>query len=183
MTKLATKLPAVTDKEASTFDEELEQQRDRTANLFRNGLVPRDRTFTPRMCELARETIEHPERRLGLDPVVVEAVRSGAKPGEPLPSELLEPLPAITGVYDADVRIVGEGEDRRVTVFFSHQAFPGIRFGHRFQPRWGAHINAWRWDEDVWLKENVESGRLDLMMRDQTAADPDGIVWTSFGRS
>jgi hypothetical protein len=40
--------------------------------------------------------------------------------------------PAITGVCDVDARVVGEGEDRRVTVFFSHQGFPGIRFGHRF---------------------------------------------------
>jgi hypothetical protein len=130
-----------------------------------------------------REAIEHPERRSGPAPIVVEAVRSGAKPGDPLPSELLETLPAITEVYDADVRIVGQGEDRRVTVFFSHQAFPGVRFGHRLQPRWGAHVNVWRWDEDVWLKENVESGRLHLMMRDQTAVGQDGIVWTTFGRS
>lgn len=169
--------------EASTFEEALEQQRDRTANLFRNGLVPRGRRFTPGMCELGRETIEHPEPRSRADPVVVEAVTSGAKPGDPLPSESLESLSAITGVYDADVRIIGEGEGRRVTVFFSHQAFPGIRFGHRFQPRWGTDINAWKWDEDVWLKENVESGRLRRMMRYQAAADQDGIVWATFGRS
>ncbi len=70
----------------------------------------------------------------------------------------MEPRPAITGVYDADFRIVGEGDDQRVTVFFSHQRFPGIHFGHRFRPRWGAHANDMLWEEDVWLKEHVETG-------------------------
>ena len=66
-------------------------------------------------------------------------------------------------------------------MFFSHTAFPGIRFGRRYGPYLGALADAQVWDQDVWLKEHVETGALHRMMSDSPSADHDGVIWTTWG--
>ena len=56
---------------------------------------------------------------------------------------------------------------------FSHQHFPGVRFGHRFSGYDSAL-------EGIELKEEIETGALDRMMQSQPAADDAGIIWTTW---
>jgi hypothetical protein len=59
---------------------------------------------------------------------------------------------------------------------FSHAYFPGVRFGHRFplEPYGQDH-------ESIWLMEEIDTGALHRMMRNQPPADSTGIIWTSWG--
>ena len=66
-----------------------------------------------------------------LDPATVEAVRGGAQPGDPLPPP--PPDYHIGHVTDPAVIFTGSGQERLVAVLFSHQHFPGVRFGYRFR--------------------------------------------------
>jgi hypothetical protein len=74
------------------------------------------------------------------------------------------------------VIISGSEDDRRVAVLFSHQHFPGVRFGHRFPPPSVEDIR----HSTVWLKENIETGALHRMMQNQPSADEAGIIWTTW---
>lgn len=104
----------------------------------------------------------------GLDEATVEAVRGGARPGDPLP-----PIPYINGVSDPDVLITGSDEDQRVTILFSYRDFPGVRFGHRF-PLDDPGL------DKIWLKEEIETGALDRLMETHPSADSTGIMWTTW---
>jgi hypothetical protein len=104
----------------------------------------------------------------GLDEATVEAVRDGARPGDPLP-----PVPYINGVSDPDVLITGSDEDQRVTILFSYRDFPGVRFGHRFPPDDPGL-------DKIWLKEEIETGALDRLMETHPSADSTGIIWTTW---
>ena len=57
----------------------------------------------------------------------------------------------------------------------SHQEFPRARFGHRFllEPFAEGH-------EMIWLMEEIDTGALHRMMRNQPAADDAGIIWTTW---
>jgi hypothetical protein len=140
---------------------------------FREGWQPigagKPRVLTERAYAEARRILTQ-GGWTGLDRATIEAVRGGAHPGDPLPA--LQPDPYIDKVTDAEVIITGSGPHRRVAVLFSHEDFPGARFGHRFPT-----------DPDIVdpidLKEEIETGALDRMMQDQPAADDDGIIWTT----
>jgi hypothetical protein len=109
----------------------------------------------------------------GMDPGTIRAVRDGAQPGDRLPPP--ERKPFIVGVSDdAEVIISGDDSDRHVAVLFSHQHFPGIRFGHRFPPPTKNEIRY----STISLKESIETGALGRMMRDPPSADEAGITWT-----
>jgi len=110
----------------------------------------------------------------GLDQAAIQAVRDGARPGDPLPP--LQSRPYIDNVTDAEVIITGSGPGRRVAVLFSHQHFPGVRFGHRFPL--DPHAEG---REQIWLKEEIETGALHRMMGNQPAVDDAGITWTTWG--
>ena len=92
-------------------------------------------------------------------------------PGDPLPP--LQPHPYIDNVTGADVIITGTGPQRRVAVLFSHQHFPGMRFGHRFSGRDPGL-------EGIELKEEIETGALHRMMQTLPPADDAGITWTTW---
>ena len=62
---------------------------------------------------------------------------------------------------------------RWVAVLFAHTSFPGVRFG-RFPPG----LDGRR--DPIHLMEQIETGALDRMMRDQPAADEAGIIWTTW---
>jgi hypothetical protein len=110
-----------------------------------------------------------------LDPAVIRAVRDGALPGDPLPPP--ERKPFITGVPDdAEAIISGSEDGQRVVVLFSHQHFPGVRFGHRFPPPSVEDIR----HSTIWLKESIETGALHRMMQNQPSADEAGIIWTTW---
>jgi hypothetical protein len=158
-------------------DPELEQQRAAIATGFREGWVPQGvgqpRALTERDCAEARRVIDQ-GGWTGLDRMTIEAVRGGARPGDPLPP--LQPHPFINHVSDAEVIIHGEGPERRVAVLFSHDHFPSVRFGHRFRlesPRENR--------EPIWLKEEIETGALHRMMRHMPVADDAGVIWTTWG--
>jgi hypothetical protein len=74
---------------------------------------------------------------------------------------------------DAEVIITGRGARQCVAALFSHQSFPGVRFGHRFTLG-DKHA-------PIWLKEEIETGALHRMMQAQPAPDDAGIVWTTWG--
>jgi len=106
---------------------------------------------------------------------VSRAVRAGVQPGDLLPPP--ERMAFIVGVGDdAEAIISGTGADRRVALLFFHERFPGRRFGHRFPPpssktaRYGS----------IWLKEEIETGALHRMMRNQPSSDEAGIIWTTW---
>ncbi|HEY2650995.1 MAG TPA: hypothetical protein VGI50_03670 [Solirubrobacteraceae bacterium] len=68
---------------------------------------------------------------------------------------------------------MGAGDQASVVVLFSHDHWPGIRFGHRFlTPDKAVGY------EDIWLKEEVETGGLGRLMDRHPHPDDDGIVWT-----
>lgn len=156
---------------------ELQQQRTKAEAALREGWVPQGagkaRVLTNSDYAAARKVIEE-GGWTGLDRVTIDAVRNGAQPGDPLPP--LERKPFIAHVGDAEVIIIGEGREQRVAVVFSHDHFPGVRFGHRLPLP--SQNNAGH--ELVWLKEEIETGALRRMMLDPPAADDAGIIWTTW---
>ena len=105
-----------------------------------------------------------------LDQATIEAVRGGAQPGDPLP--LLPPDYHIGHVTDPAVIITGSGQERLVAVLFSHQHFPGVRFGYRFSPYGDGRSAA------LAFIEAIETGELHRMMSVPRSPDKAGIVWT-----
>lgn len=121
-----------------------------------------------RDCAEARLVLDH-RGWTGLDPATIDAVRNGAQPGDPLP-----PIRYISHVSGTEVIITGTGHGRRVAVLFAYRDVPGVRFGHRYPPDDTG-------TEQIWLKEEIETGALDRMMDDPPAPDSAGIVWTTWG--
>ena len=154
----------------------LEQQRAEIEAAFRQGWRPigaaKPRVLTGRAYAEARKVLGH-GGWTGLDRATIDAVRDGAQPGDPLPPLQLHPY--IDNVTDAEVIITGVGPQRRVAVLFSHRHFPGVRFGHRFPPDPDAEAL-----EQIWLKEEIETGALNRMMQSQPPADETGIIWTTW---
>lgn len=156
---------------------DLEPQRAAIDRDFRHGWeVPEDQrppVLTERAHAEARKVLDH-GGWTGLDQATIQAARGGAQPGDPLPP--LGPRPFIRNVADTEVIIDGDGPARRVAVLFSHERFPGVRFGHRF-PLESPDENR----EPIWLMEEIETGALARMMQDPPAPDDAGIVWTTWG--
>jgi hypothetical protein len=158
-------------------DPELERQRADIEGAFRHGWRPagagQPRVLTERAYAEARNLIGR-GGWTGLDQATIQAVRDGAQPGDALPP--LRPRPYIRGVTDTEVIITGRGPGRRVAVLFSHGDFPGARFGHRFplEPFAEGH-------EQIWLMEEIDTGALHRMMRNEPTADDAGIIWTTWG--
>lgn len=99
-------------------------------------------------------------------------VRGPDRPPEPAGQR----QPFIKGVGDdAKVIITSHGGRQCVALLFTHQGFPGVRFGHRFTPG-DKHA-------PIWLKEEIETGALQRMMRAGPAPDDAGIVWTTWGHT
>jgi len=156
---------------------ELEQQRAAIETQFRHGWVPRtlpegqQRTLTAKESALALKVLEL-GARTGLDSEVIQAVREGARPGDPLPPP--ERRAFIRGVSDdAEVIIIGTGSSQSVAILFSYEAYPGVRFGHRFSRPEDKHSL-------IWLMEEIETGALYRMMQNKPVADNAGITWTTF---
>lgn len=160
-------------------EDDLEFQRAAIARAFRNGWAsPEDgkpRVLTERAYAEARNIFDH-GGWTGLDQATIQAVRNGARPGDSLPP--LQPLPFIDDVTEAEVLIIGSRPDRRIAVLFSHEHFPGVRFGHRFRREPGRETH-----ECIWLKEEVETGALHRMMQDSPSPDDAGVVWTTWGEA
>lgn len=91
------------------------------------------------------------------------------------PESARQRLPFIKEVGDAEVIITSHDARRCVAVLFSHQSFPGVRFGHWFTPG-DKHA-------PIWLKEEVETWALHRMMQAQPAPDGAGILWTTWGHA
>ena len=157
---------------------ELERQRAVIEADFRGGWIPADAGLprTPTATAHAGENsfiASDGQAGTDLGHADNQIVRDGAQPGDPLPPWRRRPF--IRGVSDdAEVIITGTGSWRYVAVLFSHESFPGVRFGHRFAPPSDKHA-------PVWLMEEIETGALHRMMRDRPAADDVGIVWTTWG--
>jgi len=121
-----------------------------------------------RETELERQrAIVEAEFRGGLVPVTEDdALRAAGR------------RPLITGVGDdAEVIIADRGDDGdRVAVLFSHQSFPRLRFGHRYPPPSSPTAGY----ASIWLKEEIETGALNRMMREPPAPDDAGIIWTTW---
>jgi hypothetical protein len=155
---------------------DLEFQRAAIDRAFRHGWASaedgRPRVLTERAYAEARKVLDQ-GGWTGLDQATIQAVRDGAQPGDSLPP--LQPRPFIDNVTDAEVFITGSGPERRTAVLISHEHFPGIRFGHRFWREPGRETY-----EDIWLKEEIETGALHRMMQDPPAPDAAGVIWTTW---
>jgi hypothetical protein len=155
-------------------DLELDHQRAQIDDAFRHGWRPADagppHVLTERAYAEARAVLSR-GGWTGLDRETIQAVRDGAQPGDPLP-----PRPFIAHVTDTEVILTGRGPGRCVAVLFSHEQFPGARFGHRFplEPFAEGH-------QEIWLMEEIDTGALHRMMRNEPAADDAGIIWTTWG--
>jgi hypothetical protein len=158
-------------------DPELEPQRAQIEAAFRDGWTPhgagQPRVLTERDHTEARRLLDR-GGWIGLDHATIQAVRDGAQPGDPLPP--LQARPYIDHVTDTDVILNGTGPARRVAVLFSHSHFPGTRFGHRFPLEPYAEYR-----EKIWLMEEIDTGALHRMMRDQPPADSTSTIWTTWG--
>jgi hypothetical protein len=158
-------------------DPGLERQRAGIAAAFREGWRPagagQPRVLTEHAHAEARNVLGQ-GGWTGLDKATIQAVRDGARPGDPL--QPLSSRPFIDDVSDAEVTITGSGRGGRVVVLFSHRHFPGVRFGHRFPLDPAAEGR-----EQIWLKEEIETGALHRMMNSQPTADDAGITWTTWG--
>jgi hypothetical protein len=106
-----------------------------------------------------------------------QRLKAGGRRGDPLPAALAMRDPFINGIADDfEVRISGAGDYAHVVVLFSHEHWPGVRFGHRFPPPDEADGY-----EHIWLKEEIETGGLARLMSQQPQSDDDGIVSTDWG--
>jgi hypothetical protein len=107
----------------------------------------------------------------------LQRLRAGGRRGDPLPAAPAIREPFIDGfAEDFELRIVGADDGAHVVILFSHELWPGIRFGHRFPPPHEADGY-----EEIWLKEEVETGALARQMGQHPPSDDDGIVWTGWG--
>jgi hypothetical protein len=142
---------------------------------FREGWVPngvgKPRRLTTQEYEAA--VIANKGGWTGLDWALLRAVRDGTQPGDPLPPRKARPF--IRGLADVEVRIMGVGPERRVAVFFSHTAYAGVRFGHRFEP--DETLTCY---EHTDLMEEVETGGIHRLMANSPEPDEHGVIWTKF---
>lgn len=158
-------------------DPELEDQRAKIEAAFRDGWTPHGagepRVLTERDYAEVRGILGQ-GGWTGLDQATIRAVREGAQPGDSLPPSQSQPF--IDNVSDAEVILDGTGAGRRVAVLFSHADFPAIRFGHRFPlDPFGEER------ESIWLMEEIDTGALHRMMKNQPSADSSGVIWTIWG--
>ena len=106
-------------------DPGLEQQRAEIEAAFRQGWRPigagKRRVLTERTYTEARKVLDH-GGWTGLDEAAIDAVRGGARPGDPLPP--LQPRPYVNDIIDAEVIITMAGPEQQVAVLFSHRASP-----------------------------------------------------------
>jgi hypothetical protein len=158
-------------------ESDLERQRAEIEADFRKGRVPRDvgqpRALTAAAYAQAHEILDRGGLTY-LDPATIQAVQKGAQPGDPLPPTERQPL--INGVGDdVEVIIVGDAQPQ-VAVLFSHEDFPGVRFGHRIR----APSSELARYETTWLQEEVGTGALHRMMQNPPPPDDAGITWTTW---
>jgi hypothetical protein len=100
--------------------------------------------------------------------------QTGGRRGEPLPAAPTKRGPLINGIADDfAVRIASAGEQANVVVLFSHEDWPGVRFGHRFPPPDKSDGY-----EEIWLMEEIETDGLGRLMARHPIPDADGIIWT-----
>jgi hypothetical protein len=162
----------------SDSNPELERQRAAIEAAFSKGWRPvgGPRVLTDSASEEARKILDGQASWTGLDQAIIDAVRAGAQPGDPLPPPAVRPY--IDNVDDTEVIITGNGPERRVAALFSRKHFPGVRFGHRFP------LDPYGEDrEQIWLKEEIETGALHRMMENHPSADGAGVIWTTWGSS
>ena len=158
-------------------DGDLEFQRAAIDRAFRQGWTSpedgRPRVLTEHAYTEACKIVDN-GGWTGLDHATIQAVRNGAQPGDSLPP--LQPRPFIVNVTDAQVFSTESGQGRRIAVLFSHEHFPGIRFGHRFRREPGRETR-----EPIWFMEEIETGALHRMMQDPPGPGDAGVIWTTWG--
>jgi hypothetical protein len=99
-------------------------------------------------------------------------LRAGGRRGEPMPAAPARREPLISGMKDDFAVVITEADGQaHVAVLFSHEQWPGVRFGHRFVPDADGY-------EVIWFDEYVSTGGLDRLMSRQPAPDQDGTIWT-----
>lgn len=106
----------------------------------------------------------------------LQRLQAGGHRGHPLPAAPASREPFINGIgEDFEVRMARTAEHANVVVLFSHERWPGIRFGHRFPPPDQADGY-----EHIWLKEEIETGALARLMDRDPIPDSDGVIWTDW---
>ena len=164
----------------SEWGSDLGEQQHRLEEAFVHGWVTPARgpvVFSEEQLARIERVCDHGGWLNDQEREYLERLEAGGRRGDPLPAAPAIRDPFIDGIAEAfDVRIAGAGDDAHVVVLFSHEHWPGVRFGHRFPSPDEADGY-----EDIWLKEEVETGGLARLMGRHPDPDGDGIVWTDWG--
>lgn len=109
----------------------------------------------------------------GFEQEYVAHLRSGAPWGSPLPARPASRAPFIRGLGEDFVFIIDRTRDQaRVAILFSHDSNLDVRFGYRF-PAPGLMAE----HAEIFLMENIDSGKFRAQMIGECYPDADGIVW------
>ncbi len=157
----------------------IDEQCDRLKKAFVDGWVtPARGPVSFNEDELARldEVSEH-EGWLNREELeYLQRLQARGRRGDPLPAAPASREPFINGIgEDFEVRIARTPGQANVVILSSHERWPGIRFGHRFPPPDKADGY-----EDIWLKEEIETGALGRLMDRVPSPDRDGVIWTDW---
>lgn len=145
--------------------------------MFHPGDVPRPRVVSEEEYEHVRKfsTRGRWGDMLNVDTVLWQAVKDGARPGDPIPPEPESPF--VDGIFDVEVNVVERAGEEAVATFFSDHDFPGVRFAFLWS-RPDRIANDWHAEEDVWFQEEMNTGALRRAMQDgEPRPDGNGVVW------
>ncbi len=155
---------------------DLNKQRDKLEATFRGGWVSRARPMilpTKEQLSNVKRLLDHGGRGSGFEHEYATHIKSGAPWGSPLPARPASLAPFIRGMREDFVFIIdGIRDQARVAILFNHDSNPEVRFGYRF-PAPGIMAKY----ADIFLMENIDSGKFRPQMVGECLPDADGIVW------
>jgi hypothetical protein len=157
--------------------ETIEEQRDRLEGAFVHGWVTPARgavTFNEEQLARLDEVCQNGGWTDKAESEYLRRLRAGGPRGAPLPAAPAAREPYIDGIgEDFEFRISTQAGQANVVVLFSHERWPGIRFGHRFPtPREADGYEA------IWLKEELETGALNRLMNGDQRPYNAEVIWT-----
>jgi hypothetical protein len=166
-------------RETEASDGCLREQRERVERTFAHGWVTEARepvAFSEDELGRIEQVRDHGGFLNAYEHEYLQWVKAGGRWGDPLPAAPARRDPFISGIADDfEVRITDAGDQKNVAILFSHQDWPGVRFGHRFPTPEESDGH-----DEIWLMEEVETGALSRLMARNIKPDGDGVVWTDW---
>jgi hypothetical protein len=166
-------------RDRNARESNLSAQRRRLEDVFVAGWVTPARgpvTFSEEQLARIEHVRDHGGWLNAQESEYLRRVQNGARRDDPLPAAPATRRPRIDGLAeDFEVRIAATDDQANVVILFSHEQWPGIRFGHRFPTP--AESDGY---EAIWLMEEVETGGLHRLMGQHPIPDHDGVTWTDW---